>query len=79
MARDLFQLRWLENEPNSFTVLIVAGEQVPSYRLVEDQRQVGARQRDLRATSKAWLILEQDLWAKRAHAVGVSSPWLSNR
>jgi len=75
MARDLFQLRWLENEPNSFTVLIVAGEQVPSYRLVEDQRQVGARQRDLRATSKAWLILKQDLWARMVHAGGIPPPW----
>ena len=60
-------------------VLVIACERVGMPRLVEDQGQMGIRERDLCAACKARFVVDWSLCIRVAHASGVSIAWLNNR
>jgi len=74
-VRYLLQLGWLQDKTNCLAVFIVTGKRVCTPRLVEDQGQMSAGERDLYAACKARLIPKLELWVLVIHAGGVPPSW----
>jgi hypothetical protein len=74
LPRDLLQFGRLQDQTNCLAVFIITGERVRSQSLIEDQRQMSVRERDLCAAGKARLVIEQDLSALVVHAGRVPPP-----